>query len=101
MRTFSILKNTVLNQPFEINEKNYNFIQRLFEDNLLWMTFESMNAEKKELDKVSKEKDDLLIKASFDDSLEQACIFSVNTLTDIFIYYISMIYSEQGLEGEK
>jgi hypothetical protein len=34
-----------LNQPFEIQEKNYNYIRKLFADSLFWVTFENMDLE--------------------------------------------------------
>jgi len=41
------MKNAVLNQPFELKEKNYNLVRKLFADHLFWLTFENLNSEPK------------------------------------------------------
>lgn len=42
-RSFNILKNAVLNQPFEISDQTYNFIRKLFAENILLLSFENLN----------------------------------------------------------
>jgi hypothetical protein len=97
-KAFSILKNAVLNQPFEITIKNTPYIRKLFTDMLFWLTFENIGGEGEvsknpytfaEDDKLAEEDDKENV---YDEKLEQICQLSVITLSDIFIYYVSFLY---------
>lgn len=42
-QSFNVLKNLAMNHPFDLEQKNYILIQKLFSDILFWQTFESFN----------------------------------------------------------
>lgn len=41
---FNVIKNMVLNHPFEIEAQNFKLVRRLFSDVLFWQTFENLNS---------------------------------------------------------
>ncbi|CDW90832.1 sec7 domain containing protein [Stylonychia lemnae] len=112
---FNVVKNLVLNHPFDIDTKNFTYIRRLFADILFWQTFENLSQEippsnaigsqsSKAIEEVKKQSS-TAVALNNDDSdeefdeniesqLEATCQFCVNNLSDIFIYYISIIFRD-------
>lgn len=47
-RAFINLKNAILNQPFQINQRSSQYIRKLFSDMLFWLTYENICQEKEQ-----------------------------------------------------
>eukprot|EP00347_Sterkiella_histriomuscorum_P023819 403333278 len=113
----SAIKNLALNHPFQIEKESLKYIKKLFSDILYKQTFENLNQEQiqqsnqgsNQLQKLKEEvkaasnhssKNEEDIQESAEEQLEQLCQICVNNISDIFIYYVSMILKEPSLIHE-
>ena len=46
IQAFNVMKNMILNHPFEVEPENFKLVKQLFSDILFWQTFEKLNLDK-------------------------------------------------------